>query len=129
MPNYIVNKLVSTKEALQKITQTIDEVLSVDFDLIMDYTEEYGTKWNAVEAKLLNCNALLFKTAWTPPHEVVKKLALLTNAEILHEWASEDEGYEVGSALYKNGTRVLFNDIGGTDAGYQLYKRLFSEIE
>lgn len=64
----------------------------------------WGTKWNAYETKLLNDNSIGFQTAWSTPLDIIKELSLqYPSLEFEVKYADEDYGYNVGEYLFKNG--------------------------
>ena len=70
----------------------------------------WGTKWNAYgceDGRFREENRLAFQTAWSAPHPVLEKLAVLfPKVELEHEWADEDIGRNCGRYRYQNGERV-----------------------
>lgn len=55
----------------------------------------WGTKWNAYGydeyTDYSGCDELTFKTAWSVPHPILKKLSeLFPNISFKHQWADED---------------------------------------
>lgn len=64
----------------------------------------WGTKWNAYETKLLNDNSIGFQTAWSTPLDIIKALSLqYPSLQFEVKYADEDYGYNVGEYTYKNG--------------------------
>lgn len=73
--------------------------------------ENWGTKWNSYGYEDLNSSdedfSIRFLTAWSAPHPVLDKLAqMYPDIEIVHEWADEDIGYNLGRYSYGNGERI-----------------------
>ncbi len=71
----------------------------------------WGTKWNACgfeeDYDYSQNDELVFDTAWSPPHQIIEKIAsLYPDIEFTHKWADEDVGQNCGSCEYKNGKRV-----------------------
>lgn len=95
-----------------------DKLSQQDFDLFIAYLKNYrntgaisnldwqykywGTKWNSYGLKINAIDDIMFYTAWTPPHPVVEELAKRLDAStgILHEWADENTGKNVGRRFY-----------------------------
>lgn len=47
---------------------------------------------------------LLFEVGWTPPHKVVQKLSeMYPDITIVHQWASDNVGFECGMREYRAG--------------------------
>lgn len=86
----------------------------------------WGTKWNAYQVAWVDEPSVLgFQTAWAPPHPVIAALAAAhPDIEFVHEWADEDTGNNVGTALYAGGDRDEFAELSGTKAGYELAFKL-----
>ena len=68
----------------------------------------WGTKWNAGETVILDCDTIQFDTAWSNPAPIVQKLGELYPAlRIEHWWADEDVGSNTGHRiLFDGGERV-----------------------
>lgn len=70
----------------------------------------WGTKWNAydcieIEDASEEQGELCFNTAWSAPHPILSKLALIyPDVEMEHEWADEDFGHNLGRVKYKGDT-------------------------
>lgn len=68
------------------------------------HINNWGTKWNAYEAKLLNDNSIGFQTAWSTPVDIVKALSLqYPSLQFEVKYADEDYGYNVGEYTFENG--------------------------
>lgn len=66
--------------------------------------ENWGTKWNAYSFGNDIDGAVLFQTAWSAPHPVIRKLAeMFPDEKIIHRWADEDIGSNCGTHVYENG--------------------------
>lgn len=68
----------------------------------------WGTKWNAYGydeyTDYSGCDELTFKTAWSVPHPILKKLSeLFPNISFKHQWADEDIGMNCGERSYLGG--------------------------
>lgn len=71
----------------------------------------WGCKWNACgyddEYDYTQDECMTFDTAWSPPHQILEKLAAdYPEITFVHEWADEDLGQNCGSCKYVNGKRV-----------------------
>ena len=84
----------------------------------------WGTKWNAYSYDPANGSPadgqIRFETAWSAPHPVISKLFEQTDADILHEWADEDTGSNVGSVHYAPDSEPTILNLSGTAAGFEL---------
>ena len=68
----------------------------------------WGTKWNAYGydeyTDYSGCDELTFKTAWSAPHPILKKLSeLFPDISFKHQWADEDIGMNCGERSYLGG--------------------------
>ena len=68
----------------------------------------WGTKWNAYGydeyTDYSGCKELTFKTAWSAPHPILKKLSeLFPDISFKHQWADEDIGMNCGERSYLGG--------------------------
>jgi len=82
-------------------------------------TKFWGTKWNAYETNRLSDTVVTFETAWSAPHPVIEKLAGKATQTLLHEWADEDIGSNVGRIRYEDNTKEV-QDLANTKEGYEL---------
>ena len=68
--------------------------------------ENWGTKWNAVDAQSTE-DGFIFDTAWSAPLPVIKKLSEnFPSIEFNLTWADEDAGQNCGLIVYKNGVEI-----------------------
>ena len=85
----------------------------------------WGTKWNAYNfGETEERNKLVFCTAWSRPEPVMLRLSeMFPEVRLEHEWADEDIGNNVGSALYLGGeiTELILPAIHSAEA----YKMAF----
>ena len=60
---------------------------------------------NTESERLSEENARIsFQTAWSAPHPVIEKMAeMFPDVQIMHRWADEDIGRNVGEREYRNG--------------------------
>lgn len=89
--------------------------------------DHWGTKWNAYDIKE-TADGVQFETAWSAPHPVIKALAAKhPDEKIVHRWADEDIGSNLGTRVYHFGTEtdIEINDrvdfaltITGSDREY-----------
>lgn len=85
--------------------------------------EKWGTKWNAYDIEVSD-GYVQFDTAWGAPHPVVEDLSKMhPSDEILHEWADEDTGSNVGRRIYRQSFRE-HTDLATTNAGFELAFKL-----
>jgi len=93
--------------------------------------KNWGTKWNAYSFKRLNERQIYFETAWSAPFPVIDKLHELTQKHIIHEWADEDVGSNVGRREYKKGGRIrmFHEDFSNKKEGYELAFELMPEYK
>lgn len=87
-----------------------------------------GTKWNAYDAVIVSETEVFFETAWSAPHPVIERLVEQTKSELLHEWADEDTGNNVGRREYQADSEFQENEMSGTREGYELAFKLDPEI-
>lgn len=65
--------------------------------------ENWGTKWNAVDAEFID-DGFIFDTTWAAPLPVIKKISeLFPNFKFNLTWSDEDAGQNCGQITYKNG--------------------------
>ena len=68
--------------------------------------ENWGTKWNAVDAQSTE-DGFIFDTAWSAPLPVIKKLSEnFPSIEFNLTWADEDAEQNCGLIVYKNGVEI-----------------------
>ena len=84
-------------------------------------TNNWGTKWNAVESEIID-NKIIFETAWACPHPVLEKLSeIFTSPTFEYIWADEDTGYNCGRRSLKNGKCIIeYVPDGGSKEAYEL---------
>ena len=118
MPNYVRNILRVEGENLQAVFDFVGSHYSdFDFNKIIPETEtcadwydwrveNWGTKWNAVDAQITE-DGFIFDTAWAAPLPVTKKLSeLFPSIKFNLTWADEDAGQNCGQIIYKNGVEI-----------------------
>ena len=115
MPNYVRNILRINGENVQAVRDFVRGPYSVfDFNQIIpepencsDWygwrVENWGTKWNAIDAEII-ADGFNFDTAWAAPLSVIKKLsALFPKITFNLTWADDDAGQNCGQITYENG--------------------------
>jgi hypothetical protein len=72
------------------------------------HVREWDTKWNAYDfGEYQEDNSIEFLTAWNSPEKVIASISkLFPLVEILHRWADECAGYNVGEMKYLSGTPI-----------------------
>lgn len=90
-------------------------------------TEYWGTKWGSYEFGRPAANVMTFQTAWGAPHKIICKIFELHNCEIVHEWADEDTGNNVGRVKYTPGNEAEVIDLSKTKEGFELAFELDGE--
>ncbi len=90
-------------------------------------TQHWGTKWGAYEFERQADNMMTFQTAWSAPHKIIGKMFEAHECEILHEWADEDTGNNVGRVKYTPGAEPDVTDLAQTKEGYELAFELDGE--
>ena len=80
----------------------------------------WGTKWNTAEPMKIEGDTVSFDTAWNAPLPVLKKASEIHQCRIVHWWADEDTGYNVGQSIFENGKEVCVLDLSCTRVGYEL---------
>ena len=115
MPNFVRNILYFDGENVQAVFDFVSSKDSVfDFNKIIpepeniaDWygwrVENWGTKWNAVDAEIID-DGVMFDTAWSAPLPVIKKLSeLFPKIKLNVTCSDEDAGENCGQITYKNG--------------------------
>ena len=139
MPNHVQNRIVTQSNILDMLTNPKadpNQDKFIDFGQMIEMPERFveadgwyqwsldnwGTKWNAYNAVRQSEVELWFTTAWSAPHPVVEKLAesLPHGVQMLHSWADEDAGYNVGQRLYIGGHETKHDDMHNTARGFEL---------
>lgn len=92
--------------------------------------DHWGTKWNAYsidDESVCEENQFRFLTAWSAPHPVIEKLAeLYPSLQIMHQWADEDLGYNIGERNYQNGALQMALELGdGSETAIRCACELF----
>lgn len=118
MPNFVRNILCFDGENIQPILDFVSSNDSVfDFNKIMPESENcadwyrwrvenWGTKWNAVDAEKID-DGFMFDTAWAAPLLIIKKLSeLFPKIKLSVTWSDEDAGQNCGHISYKNGVEI-----------------------
>lgn len=81
----------------------------------------WGTKWNGYSFKELDNTTIVFETAWNAPHPVIHELQRQIRCPLIHEWADEDTGHNVGMKSYaSNGHLIVDEEYSKTKRGYEL---------
>ena len=81
----------------------------------------WGTKWNSYQFERVSDTVVTFQTAWSPPHPVIGRLNEKTKSRIVHEWADEDTGSNVGHRIYRGDCTLEKDDeYSRTKEGYEL---------
>ena len=118
MPNFVRNILHFDGKNIQPILDFVSSNYSVfDFNKIMpepencaDWyrwrVENWGTKWNAVDAEKIDAG-FMFDTAWAAPLLIIKKLSeLFPKIKLSVTWSDEDAGQNCGQITYLNGIEL-----------------------
>lgn len=79
----------------------------------------WGTKWNAYKCQRVNGGVVTFQTAWSASLLVTDALHRQTGKRIVHEWADEDTGSNVGRCTWEDGA-VDMQEMDGTKDGFEL---------
>ena len=126
-------------EEMAKGKQYVDNAINHHATTLYEWSiREWGTKWNSYDFGEAGDNEISFNTAWSRPEPVIKKLSeMFPEIKIMHSWADEDIGYNVGEIEYLGGEEISYDipspgsmeaydmaaDIQGIDLaeyGYQL---------
>lgn len=96
--------------------------------------DNWGTKWNAYSQELYSdCLpkqvVIRFDTAWAAPHPIIEKMAEGFEGNILHEWADEDTGNNVGNNYYIKGELVTGCELSDSKEGYELAFDIYGGAE
>lgn len=92
----------------------------------------WGTKWNAMDAKLLDGGfGWLFYTAWSVPEQIVKTLSMIfPNPMFTLRYADEDFGMNCGEVTYQNGFEThMHTPEEGSDVARKFAERLWIGAE
>lgn len=65
--------------------------------------DNWGTKWNASDAVLIDDNTIEINTAWSTPEPVIKAISEKFKTRVFVKYADEDIGYNCGEYEYSNG--------------------------
>lgn len=116
MKHYIAdvddNLLDSTKLAqdlIEKGRIYVDNYLNYGATDWYDWhVREWDTKWNAYDcSEYQGESSIEFLTAWNAPEKVIASISkLFPQVEIMHRWADECAGYNVGETKYLSGTPI-----------------------
>ena len=118
MANYVRNILRIDGENIEAVFDFVRSNDSVfDFNKIIpepencaDWyrwrVENWGTKWNAIDAENID-DGFNFDTAWAAPLSVIKNLsALFPKIKFNLTWSDEDAGQNCGQITYANGIEI-----------------------
>ena len=84
--------------------------------------ESWGTKWNSYDNDFSKLNTVNFKTAWSMPEPIMKKLSeLFPKVEFEWKWADEDKGNNCGIWTFENGELFCDKLENGSNEAYCLY--------
>jgi len=141
-------KVVARNNAIRHLQEgpMAKDISDDDFDKMVDMMRSYricgslnwhdwnrqnwGTKWNAYDVEVVSSNIVEFQTAWSAPHPVIEALAKKIDCGLLHEWADEDIGHNVGWATYDAfGKMIEKHELSKTAEGLKLAVRLHKEDE
>ncbi len=87
----------------------------------------WGTKWNAMDTKILDEDTIEFDTAWSNPDPIMEKLGeMYPGIHVEHWWADEDVGSNTGHRVMFDGGVVEERFDGDSDA-YSIYTMLWGE--
>ena len=91
--------------------------------------ENWGTRYNAFETVIDRTNrTIYFKTLWCAPHKVLRCLSLFTHTSLLHKWCGETDGFNVGTVMYHETGRVIYNiPTWNSDPAYALSRTIRKE--
>lgn len=106
----------STFEKLAKLGKTAaDNMVKYGATTWYDWSiHNWGTKWNSYDPWKGEDHGLLFSTAWSAPHPVIKALSQrFPEVTFTHEWADEDLGHNCGKYKYLGGECI--NEYEPTD--------------
>lgn len=84
--------------------------------------ENWGTKWNAFDTRILSNNEIEFQMAWSCPEEIFKALSnMYEGVEIIVDYADEDIGNNCGRICFLNGeVEEYINKEGDIDFALEL---------
>lgn len=85
----------------------------------------WGTKWNACDARVTEDGVFFFDTAWNAPIRVLAALSkLFPEVKIQFAYADEDWSYNTGGGTIRNGDVEAFYPEGNSEDGWRLYFEL-----
>lgn len=99
----------SIEELLNRGKQAVDNVVSYGCKDWYDWSlKNWGTKWNAYDFEMgEKPNQIIFHTAWSAPHPVLKMLSQkYPETCFSHSWAEEDIAVNLGKQDFLNGEIV-----------------------
>lgn len=71
-------------------------------------SENWGTKWNALEPSVISENCIEFETAWAGVVELIEKLStFFPESTFEYKYADEDTGCNCGYGTIKNGVSEM----------------------
>ena len=90
--------------------------------------DHWGTKWNAYNCDKADMGgkALRFETAWSSVPAIVKSISeRFPEVLITYEWADEDIGRNVGSAIFRSGSiKDIYMPEQGSKDAYEMSARI-----
>ena len=90
-------------------------------------SHHWGTKWNAMDTKILDEDTIEFDTAWSNPDPIMEKLGeMYPGIHVEHWWADEDVGSNTGHRVMFDGG-VVENRFDGDSDAYSIYTMLWGE--
>lgn len=136
-PSGIVERIESCNMLnMLKSRKSVADLTDEEFELFVGYLRNYrqtgtisnidwrckfwGTKWNSYSFVWTGTDEIKFDTAWDAPHPVIEKLAEILGCEIIHEWADENTGRNVGIRVYKHGLISSEELLDEEKRGYEL---------
>ena len=98
-------------DEIAKGKQYVDNAINFRATTWYDWSiREWGTKWNSYDFENINDESITFNTAWSRPEPVIKKLSeMFPEISIIHSWADEDIGYNVGEIEYCDGEEIAYD--------------------
>lgn len=114
------------KDGLQYITNKVLYGATHWYDWRID---NWGTKWNAYDNKMIGDDTIKFETAWSAPEPVMLKLSeSYPGIRIEHWWADEDLGNNCGHRVYHGG-KIVEGDYHDdcSNAAYETFIKCWGE--
>lgn len=106
--NSIKYNMVSSREDIIKLgLQYIQNVVKYGYPTWYDWcTNNWGTKWNAMDTHIVSNDEINFLTAWTPPDPIYLKLSEMYPYDEIHvTWVDEGD-FDIHRSTFLDGDMI-----------------------